>query len=81
MGTQRAAERSIRVVKVVAALAAVRPGARTVSICTGAVVPAAAGLLDDRRATTHWALAELFRSWLPRVRLDPNVLSSTTGTS
>ncbi len=57
-----------------AALAARRPGARTMSICTGAFVLAAAGLLDGRPATTHWAYADLFRSLFPRVRLDPGVL-------
>ncbi|GAA3897103.1 helix-turn-helix domain-containing protein [Streptomyces gulbargensis] len=57
-----------------AALAAVRPGARIVSICTGAFVLAAAGLLHGRPATTHWALADAFRSWYPEVALDPDVL-------
>jgi transcriptional regulator GlxA family with amidase domain len=56
------------------ALASVPAGARTVSICTGAFVLAAAGLLDGRPATTHWALAAVFRQWFPQVALDPDVL-------
>src|SRR5690349_21548921 len=49
-------------------------GVRIMSICTGAFVLAAAGLLDDRRATTHWWHAERFRRLFPRVKLDPDVL-------
>lgn len=56
------------------ALAVVPSGTRIVSICTGAFVLAAAGLLDGRPATTHWALASVFRSWFPQVDLDPDVL-------
>ncbi|PRH76296.1 AraC family transcriptional regulator [Streptomyces solincola] len=57
-----------------AALAHLRPGARLVSICTGGYVLAAAGFLDGRPATTHWASAEHFQRLFPAVRVDPDVL-------
>jgi transcriptional regulator GlxA family with amidase domain len=56
------------------ALARIRPGTRLVSICTGAFVLAAAGLLDGRPATTHWQYGADMRRLHPRVRLDENVL-------
>ncbi|WP_433428171.1 GlxA family transcriptional regulator [Nonomuraea sp. CA-141351] len=49
-------------------------GARMVSICTGAFVLAAAGLLDGRRATTHWQQAASLAGQYPRVRVEPKVL-------
>lgn len=57
-----------------AALDTIRPGTRIVSICTGAFVLGAAGLLDGRRATTHWHKADDFRALYPRVLLDETVL-------
>ncbi|MBB1246199.1 helix-turn-helix domain-containing protein [Streptomyces durbertensis] len=51
--------------------AAHRAGARMVSTCTGAFTLAAAGLLDGRRATTHWRWAELLRARHPLVEVDP----------
>ena len=57
-----------------AALALIRPGTRLVSICTGAFVLAAAGLLDGRPATTHWKFADALRRLYPEVRVDENVL-------
>ncbi|MFF6774096.1 GlxA family transcriptional regulator [Streptomyces sp. NPDC012637] len=57
-----------------AALAYVRPGTRLVSICTGGYVLAAAGYLDGRPATTHWASAEHFQRLFPKVRVDADVL-------
>ncbi len=49
-------------------------GARLVSLCTGAFVLAAAGLLDGRRATTHWADCARLAAQYPSVELDPDVL-------
>jgi transcriptional regulator GlxA family with amidase domain len=57
-----------------AALNSVRHGTRLVSICTGAFVLAAAGLLDGRPATTHWQNTEDFRRLYPHVQLDENLL-------
>ena len=60
--------------EVSAALALIRPGTRLVSICTGAFVLAAAGLLDGRPATTHWKFADAMRRMHPEVLVDENVL-------
>lgn len=49
-------------------------GARIVSLCTGAFVLAEAGLLDGRRATTHWASAARLAAAYPAVDVDPRVL-------
>ncbi|MGW1912714.1 GlxA family transcriptional regulator [Streptomyces sp. NPDC002076] len=57
-----------------AALAGIRPGTRLASICTGVYVLAAAGYLDGRPATTHWADAERFQRMFPRVKVDADVL-------
>ncbi|MBV7694592.1 GlxA family transcriptional regulator [Streptomyces sp. TRM70350] len=57
-----------------AALGLIRPGTRIVSICTGVFVLAAVGLLDGRRATTRWQVADRFRRMFPHVDLDPDVL-------
>ncbi|MCM6773104.1 GlxA family transcriptional regulator [Nocardia sp. CDC159] len=51
-------------------LGAQRP-ARLISVCTGAFLLAAAGRLDGRRATTHWAWSELLTAKYPLVRVDP----------
>ncbi|MFC7807918.1 GlxA family transcriptional regulator [Streptomyces olivaceus] len=57
-----------------AALTLVRPGTRLVAICTGGFVLGAAGLLDGRPATTHWASAEHFQRLFPKARVDADVL-------
>ncbi|MFD3546382.1 GlxA family transcriptional regulator [Streptomyces sp. NPDC058655] len=62
-----------------AALAHIRPGTRLVAICTGGYVLAAAGYLDGRPATTHWACAEHFQRLFPAVRVDPGVLYTDDG--
>ncbi len=49
-------------------------GARVMSLCTGSFALAEAGVLDGRRATTHWLWADLFRKLHPQVLLEPDVL-------
>ncbi|MFZ6719133.1 GlxA family transcriptional regulator [Undibacterium sp. Ji49W] len=49
-------------------------GARIIGLCLGAFVLAEAGLLDQRSASTHWALAKDFSERYPQITLDPNVL-------
>ncbi len=55
-------------------------GARLVSLCTGAFVLAAAGVLDGRRATTHWAHTAALADRYPRIEVDPDVLYTDEGT-
>jgi AraC family transcriptional regulator, transcriptional activator FtrA len=61
-----------------AALAALRAahrrGARIASLCSGAFTLGESGLLDGRRATTHWMYTDAFRARFPLVELDPSVL-------
>ncbi|MGY1619019.1 helix-turn-helix domain-containing protein [Geodermatophilus sp. SYSU D00691] len=54
--------------------AAAERGARLLSICSGAFLLAAAGLLDGRRAATHWQFADALRRAHPAVRVDADVL-------
>lgn len=54
--------------------AAYARGACLLSICSGAFVLAATGLLDGRPATTHWRYVQALRSMYPQVRVDPDVL-------
>ena len=51
-----------------------RRGARVVSICSGVFVLAAAGLLDGRRATTHWRYTDILRRRHPAIHVEPDVL-------
>lgn len=59
--------------------AAHEAGARVASLCTGAFVLAAAGLLDGRRATTHWAHTDDLAARYPEVEVDPDVLYVDNG--
>ena len=54
--------------------AAAARGSRVLSVCTGAFVLAAAGLLDGRRCTTHWMYAADLARCCPRATVDPDVL-------
>lgn len=54
-------------------------GALIVGLCLGAFVLAAAGLLDGREATTHWASADRLAELYPKIRLRPDVLYVDTG--
>lgn len=54
--------------------AAHRRGCRIATICSGVFALAQTGLLDGRRATTHWAAATELQSRFPRIQVDPDVL-------
>ena len=49
-------------------------GATLLSMCTGAYLIGAAGLLDGRRATTHWMYSDHLQTRFPKATIDPNVL-------
>ena len=51
-----------------------RRGARILSLCTGAFTLGAAGLLDGRRATTHWRFTDRLARQFPETEVDPDVL-------
>lgn len=66
--------------ELVAALhVAVSRGARVLSVCSGAFLLAAAGLLDGRRAATHWRYAAALAARHPLVQVDPDVLYIDSG--
>ena len=49
-------------------------GAQIASICTGAFLLAATGILDGKNCSTHWAFTDLFRRLFPKVKLKPDLL-------
>jgi transcriptional regulator GlxA family with amidase domain len=55
-------------------------GAWVMSVCTGAFALGAAGLLDDRRCTTHWRHTDALAARFPLAKVDPNVLYIADGT-
>jgi transcriptional regulator GlxA family with amidase domain len=66
----RAAARSAKILTFVRAAA--KRGVRIASVCSGAYILAEAGLLDGRRATTHWGRTRHFLSAYPKVKLEPD---------
>ncbi len=52
---------------------------RVASVCVGAFVLGAAGLLDGRRATTHWSSCDRLRNYFPRARVEPNAIFVADG--
>jgi len=52
---------------------------RVCSVCTGALILAATGLLDGRRATTHWAFADALAERFPKVDVDPDAIYCRDG--
>ncbi|QMU69879.1 GlxA family transcriptional regulator [Streptacidiphilus sp. P02-A3a] len=73
-GWQQPADTPVPAAEVAAVRRAHRRGARIVGICSGAFVLAAAGLLDGRRAATHWDRAVELAARFPQVQVDPEVL-------
>jgi transcriptional regulator GlxA family with amidase domain len=64
---------------VTALRAAVERGARVLGVCSGAFLLAGAGLLDGRRAATHWRYAPALARRFPQVDVDPGVLYVADG--
>lgn len=66
---------SMRNTEVLAWLANRTPGTRRMgSVCSGAFVLAAAGVLDGRRATTHWEVCDALRAFRPEVTVEPDAI-------
>lgn len=74
-GGSESSLRALQASEIVDWLQARRTDTRRIgSVCSGAFVLAAAGLLDGRRATTHWAGCEDLRAFRPAVRLEPDAI-------
>lgn len=70
----REPERAVPVPMIAALQQSVARGTTIASICVGAFALAQAGLLNGRRATTHWAAVDLFRNLYPKVVLEPSAM-------
>jgi transcriptional regulator GlxA family with amidase domain len=78
-GVDRAA-RSARLVRFVRACSrGAKAAPRLASVCSGTYLLAQAGLLDDKRATTHWCRTRDFQERFPRVRLEPDKIYVRAG--
>lgn len=75
IGTENVDERYLDVIR-----AAVDRGAWVLSVCSGAFALAQAGVLDGRRATTHWMHSDRLARRFPKVEVDPDVLFVQDGT-
>jgi transcriptional regulator GlxA family with amidase domain len=77
----RGVEAALRCARTLAFVRAAGTAARRVaSVCTGAFLLAAAGLLDERRATTHWRFAADLARRYPRLRVEPDHIFVRDGT-
>lgn len=59
--------------------AAYQRGARICTICSGVFIPAAAGILDGKKATTHWRYIEKFKKLYPKIKFETDALYIDTG--
>ncbi|MEU8934877.1 GlxA family transcriptional regulator [Streptomyces sp. NPDC048409] len=78
-GGDRLAERPVEEELLASVRGLVGPARRVASVCTGAFVLGELGLLDGRRATTHWRHADAFARRCPRVRVEPDAIHVRDG--
>jgi len=70
VGDPKMAERNVPIETIAFIRAAAAEARRTASVCMGAFLLAASGLLDGRRATTHWRFAAKLQAMYPTIRVD-----------
>jgi transcriptional regulator GlxA family with amidase domain len=74
VGTAARCEKTLAFVRAMA-----KRGIRIASVCSGAYILAEAGLLDGRRATTHWQRTRHFLSAYPKIKLEPDRIFTRDG--